>query len=277
MKLGVYSLITADYTAEDAAELIADVGYEAVEWTVDYDNAVWDGKSKWHVDTGNLEETARVVREASADNGLTIAGLGTKCNCFDLDGVRRNMEAARLVGAPAIRVMAPSYNGSTHYDELLAKARDAYVEVEAIAREMGVRALLELHHGLITPSASAAMRVIEGRDPEWVAIMFDPGNMINEGMENWRMGLEMIGPYLKHVHVKDAQWVRDDDGKWSAEWASLADGIVDWKVVIEALKSVGYNGFLDLEDLRGGWACKPVGITTEHKLREAYDYLSALL
>jgi sugar phosphate isomerase/epimerase len=224
-----------------------------------------------------LEPTARLAREASSENGLTIAGLGTRCDCFDLEAVRLNMKVAQEVGAPAIRVMSPGYDGSTHFDELFGRARAAFIEVEKIARQMGVTALVELHHGLITPSASAGRRLVDGRDPDCVGIMFDPGNMVNEGMENWRMGLEIIGPYLKHVHVKDAQWVRDDGGEWTVQWASLADGVVDWRAVIDALRSVGYEGFLDLEDLRGGWACKPVGITTEHKLREAYEYLSALL
>lgn len=277
MKLGVYSLITPDYTIEESAELVAEIGYEGIEWTVDYEKAVWDGVSKWHISTDNLEETARAAREASEKNGLTIAGLGTRCDCFDEDCIRRNMEAAKLVGAPAMRVMAPRYDGSVHYDELFEKARQAYVEIEELARDAGVRALVELHHGLITPSASAARRLVEGRDPDCVAVMFDPGNMIREGMENWRMGLQILGPYLKHVHVKDAKWVRTDQGQWTVENASLAEGVVDWQEVIEALKSVGYDGFLDLEDLRGGWAVKPVGITTRQKLQEAYDYLLPLL
>jgi len=277
MKLGVYSLITPDYTIEETAELVAGIGYEGIEWTVDYPNAVWDGKSRWHISTDKLEETCRRAREASESNGLTIAGLGTRCDCFDKDCIRRNMEAARLVGAPAIRVMAPRYDGSVHYDELFARARDAYAEVEQMARDAGVRALVELHHGLITPSASAARRLLEGRDPEWVAVMYDPGNMVREGMENWRMGCEILGPYLKHVHVKDAVWVRGEDGKWKVEGASCAEGIIDWQEVIAALKNVGYDGFLDLEDLRGGWARKPVGITTVQKLEEGYRYLSPLL
>ncbi len=277
MRLGVYSLVTPDYTVEETAELVAEIGYEGIEWTVDYANAVWDGTSKWHISTDNLEESARAAREAAQSHGLTIVGLGTGGDCFETETIRRNMEAAKLVGAPAIRVMAPRYDGSVQFDELFERARAAYQTVEQMARDSGVRALVELHHGLICPSASGARRLLEGRDPQWLGAMLDPGNMIHEGRENWKMAVEILGPYLKHVHVKDARWVRSPEGEWTAEWASLAEGMVDWEEVIAALRSVGYEGFLDLEDLRGGWARKPVGITTRQKLQEAYDYLSPLL
>lgn len=277
MKLGVYSLITPDYQIEEAAALVAEIGYEAIEWTVDYEKAVWDGESRWHISTDDLESTAVRARRAAEAHGLAIPCLGTRCDCYEGDAVRRCMEVARLVGAPAIRVMAPRYDGSSHYDELLASAREAYAQVEQTAREMEVAALVELHHGLISASASGTRRLLEGRDPQWVGAMLDPGNMVREGMENWRMAVEILGPYLRHVHVKDVQWVRGDDGQWRCESASLAEGIIDWQEVVDALRSVAYEGCLDLEDLRGGWARKPVGITTRQKLQEGYDHLSPLV
>jgi len=277
MHLGVYSLVTPDYRTEDAAQLVAEIGYRAIEWTVDYPNAVWDGKSKWHISTDDLEQTAAAARRAAESNGLSISCLGTRCDCFNEAGIGRCMEVARLVGAPAIRVSAPRYDGSARFGELFERARAAYERVEQTARQAGVRALVELHNGLISASASGTRRLLERRDPSWVGAMFDPGNMIREGMENWRMAIEILGPYLQHVHVKDGLWVRTKDGKWSIESAPLPEGLVDWKEVIAGLKSVGYQGFLDIEDFRGGYACKPVGITTRQKLQEDYDYLTSLL
>jgi len=277
MKLGVYSLVTPDYKVDEAAELVAGIGYEGIEWTVDYPNAVWDGVSKWHISSDDLEASAAAACAAAKRNRLVVPSLGTRCNCFDTEGIQHCMAAAKLAGAPAIRVMAPSYDGHMPFGDLLEKGKAAYERIEQMARDSGVLALVELHHGLISASASGTRRLIEGRDPDRVAAMFDPGNMIQEGMENWRMAIEILGPYLRHVHVKNGRWVRDSSGKWGHERVSLADGFVNWKQVIDALKSAGYEGFLDIEDFRGGYACKPVGITTRDKLQEDYDYLAALI
>ena len=277
MKLGVYSLVTPDYQVDEAAALVAEIGYEGIEWTVDYQKAVWDGTSKWHITTDDLEASATAARQAAGKHGLSVVSLGTRVSCFDLDAVRKCMEVARIVGAPMLRVAGPSYSGSVPYGELFEKARAAYVEVEKAAREAGVKALLELHHGLICVNTSAALRILEGRDPEHVGVLFDPANMVREGMENWQMSCEILGPYLAHVHAKNDRWLQREDGTWFCEHCGLTEGIVDWREIIKALRSVGYDGWLNLEDLRGGWACKPVGITTRQKLQESYDFLSALL
>ncbi|MHC4592554.1 MAG: sugar phosphate isomerase/epimerase family protein, partial [Planctomycetota bacterium] len=209
MKLGVYSLVTPDYEADEAAALVAEIGYEGIEWTVDYANAVWDGNSKWHINTDDLEASCAAARDAAERNGLAIPCLGTRCNCFDTEGIELAMKVAQLVGSPAVRVMAPWYDGSEHFRALFERARTAYAAVEELAKDAGVQAIIELHGGAITASASGTMRLVEGRDPRWVGAMYDPGNMVREGMENWRMGIEMLGPYVAHVHAKDSIWVRD--------------------------------------------------------------------
>ncbi|GIX08239.1 MAG: hypothetical protein KatS3mg115_2642 [Candidatus Poribacteria bacterium] len=45
--------------------------------------------------------------------------------------------------------------------------------------------------------------------PEQVGVIHDAGNMVHEGFENYQMGCELLGPYLAHVHVKNAAWVRE--------------------------------------------------------------------
>jgi sugar phosphate isomerase/epimerase len=277
MRLGVYSLVTPDYQVDEAAQLVAETGHEGIEWTVDYKNAVWDGKSRWHIDTGDLEASARAAREAAERNGLAVVSLGTAVSCFDLDGAKTCMKVANLVGAPMLRVAGPRYDGTTPYQELFDKARAAYVEVEKAAREAGVKALVELHHGLICVNTSSALRILEGLDPQYVGVLFDPANMVREGIENWKMACEILGPYLAHVHTKNDRWLQREDGSWVCEHCGIDEGIVDWKEVIAALKSVGYDGWLNLEDLQGGWGCKPVGITTREKLERGYRFLSALL
>jgi len=277
MKLGVYTLVTPDYGIEEAAALIADIGYTGIEWTVDYANAVWDGESKWHINTDALEQTVTAVREATHSHNLTILCVCPRLTCHEADRIRAYLDLAHKVGSAALRVQSPRYDGSTHVDTLFEQARADYERAIEMARDVGVKIMVEVHNGLIVPSASAMRRLLDGLDPDWIGAVFDPGNMIREGMENWQMGVETLGPYLQHVHVKNGVWKRNEDGRWAQDSASLAEGLVDWPAVVEALKSVGYDGYLDIEDFRGGYARKPVGITTRDKLQEDYDYMTSLL
>ena len=73
--------------------------------------------------------------------------------------------------------------------------------------------------------------------------------MVHEGYEDYRMGMELLGSYLAHIHIKNATFVREkDDGIWKARWAPLANGIVNFSKFIAALKEFDYDGWLSMED-----------------------------
>jgi len=86
------------------------------------------------------------------------------------------------------------------------------------------------------------------------------------------MGLEILGPYLAHVHVKNSKWevVSEEDGvkRWRATMCGIKEGHVYWGDVLAALKKVGYGGWLSFEDFSKG--------DTRTKLREDIGYLKSL-
>ena len=277
MKLGVYSIVLPDYHREEAAAKVAEIGYTGIEWTVGYEDRVFDSGEEWHVSLTNLEEDAPRAREVAEKHGLEIASLGTGSDTGDFEKIERLMKAAQVMGAPMLRIGSSGYDGSTHYDELRAKVVEDYRTIERMAADHGVKALIELHSRTICPSASAGLRIVEHFSSPHVGVIFDPGNMVLEGMENWRMGIEMLGPYLAHVHAKNMCWLHDPEKGWYWDNASLEGGIADFEMIVQALHEYGYEGYINLEDFRGGYCVKPVGITTEEKLQEAYDYLSGLI
>ena len=97
--------------------------------------------------------------------------------------------------------------------------------------------------------------------------------MVYEGYENWQMGMQLLKEYLAHVHVKNASWVierKNEKGVffWKPTWARLKEGFVNWKQVMDDLKTVGYEGYLSFEDFSD--------IPTEKKLAENIEYLKNL-
>jgi sugar phosphate isomerase/epimerase len=136
--------------------------------------------------------------------------------------------------------------------------------VEALSGEYGVKALVEIHHGTICPSASLAHRLVSGFDPGRVGVIFDPGNMVHEGFEDYRIGLELLGPHLAHVHLKNAAYERPEGGGlWKPRWTPLEDGVVDFGGLLDALGGVGYDGWLVVEDFS---AVRPSREALRHNL-----------
>ena len=262
MKLSVYSLACPEYTFQETAAKLAELKVPAVEWRVaqvakevafnPLDPARFWSANRSTIPVQGLEQAARDVAKITADHGLEVSFLAGGPSPGELDMIRRQMAAAQILGAPAIRVGsggAEARDPSAAFDE----ARKSWDAVEKLAGETGVKAVVETHHFTIVPSASAARRFLEGRDPKHVGLLYDPGNMVWEGFERPQYGLSLIRPWLAHVHVKNARpWVEGADEfrrlRYGYRWCSLRAGAVDWVVVVKALRAAGYTGYLSLED-----------------------------
>ena len=193
-RYSAFTVMMPEYTLEEAAALLAKLGYNGVEWRVhSVPSHLPDRVDFWRgnratVDIDTIIARAPTVRKISEDAGLYIIGLGTYLSYKLIDDVERCMEAARIMGCDAIRVSAPKYDGSENYNDLYEQSVDGYGRIEELARDYGVRANVEIHHGNICCSPSLAYRLVSNFDPDFVGVIFDPGNMAYEGFENWQLG-----------------------------------------------------------------------------------------
>jgi sugar phosphate isomerase/epimerase len=256
MKFSVFTASTPDWTPKEAAQHVAAQGWDGIEWRVtDQSEAAtpgfWAGnRATWPL-TGledSIDDIASITREA----GLEFSGIGGYARCDDHENVDRMLAATAALGARQVRVTMPRTD-SGEYRELFAAARRDVARAAARAGELGVKALIELHHETITPSASAAFRLVDGLDPEHVGVIHDLGNLVIEGQESHLAAFQLLGPYLAHVHVKNVRWVPGEpeaDGtvRWHSEWAPMRTGQADVDAYFTALHEFGYDGWVTSED-----------------------------
>jgi sugar phosphate isomerase/epimerase len=164
--------------------------------------------------------------------------------------------------------------GDDTYPALFAKARADLEWAAARAAEHDVKILIELHHRTIVSSASAAVRLVDGLDPAHVGVIHDVGNLVIEGHEDFRAGLEMLGEHLAHVHVKNVAWLKDGtrpDGSvaWRADWSPFRLGQADLTAYFRALSAVGYDGWVTAEDFS-------VDLPLAERTRDNLSYLRSL-
>jgi sugar phosphate isomerase/epimerase len=257
MKFAVFTVSLPEWTPEEAVRNLADLGYDGVEWRIADDPpratpGFWQG-NRCTFPLSSFVEHAPRIRSLTDAAGLAIPAIASYVQAADPENVERVLRGAAALGTPMARIQVPRYDGRANYVELWERARRDYLEVERLARAHGVKALLEIHHQTIVPSASAARRFLDGLAPEWVGAIYDPGNMVWEGHEQYRLGLETLGPYLAHVHAKNSAWRQSGqraDGSlaWQAEWVPLDAGIVDLGDLFAALRHVGYDDWVSIED-----------------------------
>jgi sugar phosphate isomerase/epimerase len=250
-------------TPEQAVEHAAAAGYAGLEWKVGEaphamgstaETFLRDNRCTLALDPADGARAARLCAAA----GLTVVGLGPYIRTGDVDTLDRVLAVAVAAGAPQIRLQGPRPQpDGPGYRALFAQALDFLVKAESRAASRGVRIVVELHQNTIFPSASLAHRLVAHFDPARIGVIYDVGNLVFEGYENHRTATELLGPYLHHVHLKNAAVSPVDHADALGEptrrhlprWSPLDDGAVDVAGVLAHLESIGYQGWVSLEDL----------------------------
>lgn len=260
MKLSVFTVATPDLTPAQLVDYAKEAGLDGVEWRYKAvpEEAKDEAPSFWRNNLCSIDPQLEPLdmlrfKELTESRGLEVVSVTPYLTIDDLDATEQVFQHAKLLGAKTIRIGVPRYDGTESYVELYDKAVRYVKEAERMAKQYGVKGLVETHHVTIAPSASLAYRLVSHCSPDHIGVLFDPGNMVYEGYEHFKMGMELLGPYLAHVHVKNAAWSTkeqraDGTASWTCQWSPLAEGIVDFSQVLDYLKSVKYEGYLGIED-----------------------------
>jgi sugar phosphate isomerase/epimerase len=286
MKYSVFTVGTPDYNLEDTVKKLKELGYDGVEWRVTKamteepseiptrDRWYWSyNKSTVEVDT--ILQEADNIKELCDKYGIEISALATYLQASQIEKIEEVLKAAQKMGCSKIRVNVPGYNGEINYKELFAKSVEEFKAVEILAKKYNVKVNFEIHHGTIVSSVSAAYRFASNFDSRYIGVIHDAGNMVHEGFEQYKMGLELLGEYLDHVHIKNTKWeIKEvkEDGQhvWEAKWCPLKKGQAKLDILIGALKSIGYDGYLSFEDFS-------TESTTDEKLKDNIEYIKDLV
>jgi sugar phosphate isomerase/epimerase len=269
MKLGVFTVSMPDYEPLEALEVLAELGYDGVEWRVTPDQGdrtkptFWSG-NRTSMTAADVIARAGELKARAKSLKLQMPALGAYIvsGFHDLASIEEHFRAAAAIGARHVRVSPGGYDFKRgDYARQVKEARTRYAKLAKLAAKHGVRSLIETHMGQLGPSISKARTILEGLDPKHVGIMWDPGNQIVEGGETYAMAIDIAGEYLGEIHAKNMKFVQKEtvNGQvtWQAVPVPVREGMVNWPEVIAALKKAGYRGWIHFEDF-----------STEHPLQE---------
>lgn len=264
MKFSIFTVSMPEYNLKDTVKTIKQLGYDGVEWRVGNaaptarpDNYTHEGRYwSYNHSTLAMESLSQDAAEAyrlCKSEGLEICALATSVHIEDTANVELLLATAANIGCRNVRINVPEYDGLVNYRKVFDKARLQAGEAVSLSMKYGVRINYETHMGNIIPSASAAYRFVQGLDPNHAGIIFDPGNMVFEGFENYKLGIELLGEYLAHVHVKNAAWYPVENKEagvtqWHPDWAPFRKGYADIRKLLHELNASGYQGYVSVED-----------------------------
>ena len=283
MKLSLTSVMLPRWDLETTFAKLAAHGYEGIELRCRYNpedpNAElsnW-GRHLTDVSPDNILDKAAQIRDLSEQTGVRVCALAPNFTCDQTETIDKIFKGALAIdpdNPPLIRIGAQRHDRSRPYLPQFLDARTGFAHLVERARDCGVKIIYEIHVGTIAVSASRAIELLKNLDPNHIGAIFDVPNMIRVGLEDSKMGLELLGPYLAHVHIGNAtpvQTQRDATGSmhWQWDFCDLREGMADIPQILQDLKDVGYQGYISLEEFGPG--------DDEEKISSEGAYLKTLI
>ncbi|MGI5819828.1 MAG: sugar phosphate isomerase/epimerase family protein [Armatimonadota bacterium] len=221
----------------------------------------------------SLQEKFQLAADAGLD-GLELTGVGTQAEAEDaraaaeaagieiasvmavshwklplsstdeavrveaVKGIEESLKVADWAGTDTVLVVPGVVDEDNQYHAALDLARKSIKELVPMAEELGVTMALENVWNKFLLSPVEMRDFIDQFESEHVAAYFDVGNILLYGYPvHW---IEVLGERIVRVHVKDFNTT-------TRQFVALLTGDVDYPRVVNALRGVGYDGWLTAE------------------------------
>ncbi|MFP4249675.1 MAG: sugar phosphate isomerase/epimerase family protein [Armatimonadota bacterium] len=223
-----------EMSVEEKFQLAADAGLDGLELTgVNTQAEAEDCRAA--ADAAGIEIASVMAGShwrlplSSTDEAVRVEGVA---------GVEDSLRVADWSGTDTVLVVPGVVDEDTSYHAALDLAAKSVRELLPTAEELGITMALENVWNKFLLSPVEMRDFIDQFDSEHVAAYFDVGNIMLYGYPvHW---IEVLGERIVRVHIKDF----DTEKK---QFVPLLTGSVDYPRVINALRGIGYCGWLTAE------------------------------
>ena len=252
MKKGISIWSFPAMSLKESFELAKDAGFEGVEVALAADGEV--SLTSTEKDLLKVKEDAKnagielysVASGLYWDNWLTADDKAERERAKDI--IKFHLNAAKTLGADTILVVPGSVNADfvsetkvVDYMDAYKRSQEALLELREEAEKCRVSIGIENVWNKFLTSPIEMRGFIDSIGSDYVGSYFDVGNVLFNGYpEHW---IKILADKIKKVHFKD---YRKAAGGLHG-FVDLLAGDVNYPAVIDALKSVGYDGWVTAE------------------------------
>jgi sugar phosphate isomerase/epimerase len=195
-----------------------------------------------------MDETKRQF----AASGVKIACVSSSAKMGEEDPEKRAQEIADAkrfidlactLSAPYVRVFGDGTavpKGSAPGEELKARVSVGLREIGEYSTTKNVTVILESHDNFT--SSATLSDVFQRVDSPHVALLWDAHHTFATAAEDPEFTVKRLGKWIRHTHLKDSVQSGND-----RKYVLTGRGTVPLKRQIEALRSIGYRGYLCFE------------------------------
>jgi sugar phosphate isomerase/epimerase len=267
--LVMFSKMLGEFPVVEAARRIKALGFEGVDLTV---------RPGGHVLPERVAQDLPEALKAIRGEGLSIPMITTAITRTADAHAEAILATAASLGIRRAKLgywNAPKGGLANAID----RARRELDGLERLAESSHLTLGVHNHSGpgYVNCEPMTIWALIRDRNPEHVAAYFDPGHAAVEGGSGgWRQALELLGPRIRLVAVKDFAWTTEP-GRPKAVWKDrqvpLKEGLVPWPEFFTSLAALRYDGPVSLHsEYKGSHSWRD--LSTDQLLAQTADDLA---
>jgi len=250
-----------DFSTDDVLKASKEIGYDGVELNLDEENLKFGRKER------------KAILDRAESLGLELPSLCTalfwKYNLASPDEstrkkgieiIKAGCQFAADIGAEVLLVVPAVAVPEVPYQKTWELSKRSILEAAPTAEDYGVKIGIENVWNKFLYSPLEFRRFIEEINHPNVKAYFDVGNIQFLGFpQEW---IRYLSDLIVCVHVKGFH----TPAPFEPKFTSVLQGSIPWAEVMEALREIGYDGFLNVE----------VPPYPGHPLKSAMDNKTAL-
>ncbi|NOU65566.1 TIM barrel protein [Paenibacillus sp. LMG 31461] len=258
MKFAAFSGVFMAHSIQEAMKLTKKLGMDGIEIAA----------REPHLSSTTSTPRIQEIKALAADLGLEIPVLAGYMGGFSTASDReceqafsdfnRLLEIGGELGSSMIRVSPGGPNAFMAYDYHYAKAAHWLNKCAEMAQKLQIKLLLEIHNESLVETVDSSLRLLKLTQHDNIGMIHDVGNMYITETDYGRDSIVNLDKHLFHVHVKDEIRVKEAGapgtflnlthrGQEAFLQSRLGEGEADHQPMFDALKEVGYKGWITLE------------------------------
>ena len=230
MKLGMNTVVFAGTDFETALQHVAWAGYEFVEL------AAIAGMAP-HVEIG---DDPQKIKDLLAQNNLTVTAM--EAATTDVERLGGLFALAAQIGVPIVNIGS---GGKTDDEESTRASIEFVRQVAQMASDAGITLAVKPHVGQAIYNAATGMRLMDEVTEDALGLNFDPSHLARADEDPAQVA-PLWGDSIVTCHFRDCP-VRVPGPPGTPEQQIPGRGALDLPGILQALKSTGYAGPVNLE------------------------------
>lgn len=269
LRLGFSSLGCPAYTVEQIVGAASAYGYQGVSLRTVRGESMLPNLEEFS--PRGVTATSEVFRTAGVDvlcvsSGVRFTSSDPAEREHQLEVADQYLAIAQALGSRYMRIFGGPYPEGSDARVVTKQIVEGFQKSCDLAAKRGVAVILETHDSF--SRGDEAIKLVRAVDRENMVVVWDILHSLRFG-ESFAETWSAIGPYIRHVHVKDSLVY----GPTGFDIKRLGKGKIPLRAAILLLLEKGYDGWLEFE-WEKGW--HPDVEEPEIAFPHAAGYLEAL-